>query len=129
MWKDFKEFAFKGNVVDLAVAVVIGTAFSAIVTSLVENIITPLIGILMNGIDFSHLSHNVGEAEINYGLFIQSIIDFFIISGSIFLFIRLLMKFKREKKEETVKQEPEVNPQEELLREIRDLLKEQNQAN
>ncbi|MGX4670275.1 large conductance mechanosensitive channel protein MscL [Cerasibacillus sp. JNUCC 74] len=129
MWKDFKEFAFKGNVVDLAVAVVIGTAFSAIVTSLVENIITPLMGILMNGIDFSHLSHNVGEAEINYGLFIQSIIDFFIISGSIFLFIRLLMKFKREKKEETVEQEPEVNPQEELLREIRDLLKEQNQAN
>ncbi|MFU0788771.1 MAG: large conductance mechanosensitive channel protein MscL [Virgibacillus proomii] len=129
MWKDFKEFAFKGNVVDLAVAVVIGTAFSAIVTSLVENIITPLIGILMNGIDFSHLSHNVGEAEINYGLFIQSIIDFFIISGSIFLFIRLLMKFKREKKEGTVEQEPEVNPQEELLREIRDLLKEQNQAN
>ncbi|WP_077317954.1 large conductance mechanosensitive channel protein MscL [Virgibacillus proomii] len=129
MWKDFKEFAFKGNVVDLAVAVVIGTAFSAIVTSLVENIITPLIGILMNGIDFSHLSHNVGEAEINYGLFIQSIIDFFIISGSIFLFIRLVMKFKREKKEGTVEQEPEVNPQEELLREIRDLLKEQNQAN
>lgn len=129
MWKDFKEFAFKGNVVDLALAVVIGTAFSAIVTSLVENIITPLMGILMNGIDFSHLSHNVGEAEINYGLFIQSIIDFFIISGSIFLFIRLLMKFKREKKEETVEQESEVNPQEKLLREIRDLLKEQNQAN
>lgn len=129
MWKDFKEFAFKGNVVDLAVAVVIGTAFSAIVTSLVENIITPLMGILMNGIDFSHLSHNVGEAEINYGRFIQSIIDFFIISGSIFLFIRLLMKFKREKREETVEQEREVNPQEELLREIRDLLKEQNQAN
>ncbi|MBU5267674.1 large conductance mechanosensitive channel protein MscL [Virgibacillus proomii] len=129
MWKDFKEFVFKGNVVDLAVAVVIGTAFSAIVTSLVENIITPLMGILMNGIDFSHLSHNVGEAEINYGRFIQSIIDFFIISGSIFLFIRLLMKFKREKREETVEQEREVNPQEELLREIRDLLKEQNQAN
>lgn len=86
-------------------------------------------GILMNGIDFSHLSHNVGEAEINYGRFIQSIIDFFIISGSIFLFIRLLMKFKREKREETVEQEREVNPQEELLREIRDLLKEQNQAN
>lgn len=129
MWKDFKEFAFKGNVVDLAVAVVIGTAFSAIVTSLVKNIITPLMGILMNGIDFSHLSHNVGEAEINYGRFIQSIIDFFIISGSIFLFIRLLMKFKREKKEEIVEQEPEVNPQEELLREIRDLLKEQNKEN
>ncbi|API91226.1 MULTISPECIES: large conductance mechanosensitive channel protein MscL [Bacillati] len=129
MWKDFKEFAFKGNVVDLAVAVVIGAAFSAIVTSLVENIITPLIGIIMNGIDFSNLSITYKSATINYGLFIQSIVDFFIVAGSIFLFIRLLMKFKRQKQEEPLEETPEVNAQEELLKEIRDLLKAQANDN
>ncbi|AUJ23437.1 large conductance mechanosensitive channel protein MscL [Virgibacillus dokdonensis] len=125
MWKDFKEFAFKGNVVDLAVAVVIGAAFSAIVTSLVENMITPFIGIIMNGIDFSNLSFTYKSATINYGLFIQSIVDFFIVAGSIFLFIRLLMKFKRKKEEDPVEEVLEVNAQEELLKEIRDLLKAQ----
>lgn len=125
MWKDFKEFAFKGNVVDLAVAVVIGAAFSAIVTSLVENMITPIIGIIMNGIDFSNLSITYKSATIHYGLFIQSIVDFFIVAGSIFLFIRLLMKFKRKKEEDSVEEVIEVNVQEELLKEIRDLLKEQ----
>lgn len=125
MWKDFKEFAFKGNVVDLAVAVVIGAAFSAIVTSLVENMITPIIGIIMNGIDFSNLSITYKSATIHYGLFIQSIVDFFIVAGSIFLFIRLLMKFKRKKEEDPVEEVIEVNVQEELLKEIRDLLKEQ----
>ncbi|WP_077705746.1 large conductance mechanosensitive channel protein MscL [Virgibacillus dokdonensis] len=125
MWKDFKEFAFKGNVVDLAVAVVIGAAFSAIVTSLVENMITPFIGIIMNGIDLSNLSFTYKSATINYGLFIQSIVDFFIVAGSIFLFIRLLMKFKRKKEEDPVEEVLEVNAQEELLKEIRDLLKAQ----
>ncbi|RFA36599.1 large-conductance mechanosensitive channel [Virgibacillus dokdonensis] len=125
MWKDFKEFAFKGNVVDLAVAVVIGAAFSAIVTSLVENMITPIIGIIMNGIDFSNLSITYKSATINYGLFIQSIVDFFIVAGSIFLFIRLLMKFKRKREEDPVEEVLEVNAQEELLKEIRDLLKAQ----
>ncbi|WP_121640253.1 large conductance mechanosensitive channel protein MscL [Virgibacillus sp. Bac330] len=125
MWKDFKEFAFKGNVVDLAVAVVIGAAFSAIVTSLVENMITPIIGIMMNGIDFSNLSITYKSATINYGLFIQSIVDFFIVAGSIFLFIRLLMKFKRKREEDPVEEVLEVNAQEELLKEIRDLLKAQ----
>jgi len=125
MWKDFKEFAFQGNVMDLAVAVVIGAAFGAIVNSLVENIITPIVGILLSGIDFTSLSYTVGNSEITYGVFLQSIFDFLIISFSIFLFIRILMKFKREKEAER-EEEEETDVQEELLIEIRDLLKEQN---
>lgn len=123
MWNDFKEFAFKGNVLDLAVAVIIGGAFGAIVTSLVDNIITPLVGVLLGGVYFTNLMIRVGDAEILYGSFIQSIFDFVIIAFSIFLFIRLLSKFKRKE------EEPEVNVQEELLTEIRDLLKEQNKLN
>lgn len=125
IWKNFKKFAFQGNVVDLAVAVVIGTAFSAIVTSLVEDVITPFVGILVGGIDFTGLRITVGDAEILYGSFIQSIFNFFVISFSIFLFIRLLMKFKRSKEEEE-KVEEEIRVEEQLLTEIRDLLKEQN---
>lgn len=126
MWKDFKEFAFKGNVMDLAIAVVIGAAFSGIVTSLVTNIITPLVGILMNGVDLSGLKYTFGDAEILYGTFIQSILDFFVVAFSIFLFIRLAMKLKRKKEEEVVEEVPKVSVQEELLIEIRDLLREQN---
>lgn len=124
MWKDFKAFINQGNVLDLAVGVVIGAAFGKIVSSLVDNIITPFLGILLKGVDFSELSYTYHKAEIQYGLFIQSIIDFFIIAFSIFLFIRLLMKFKR-KKEDVEIEEPKVDPQEALLKEIRDLLKEQ----
>ena len=124
MWKDFKEFAFEGNVMDLAVAVVIGAAFGKIVTSLVENIITPLIGMLFSGVDFTGLKIKFGEAEILYGEFLQSIFDFFVIAAAIFLFIRLLMKFKRK---EGVEEEEEMEAQEALLTEIRDLLKEKNE--
>lgn len=126
MWKDFKEFAFKGNIVDLAVAVVIGAAFGKIVSSLVENIITPLVGILSGGVDLTKLSQKVGDAEITYGVFLQSIFDFFIVAFFIFLAIRLLSKLqkKQEAEEEVVK---EVDTQEVLLTEIRDLLKAQNQ--
>ncbi|GAB3061786.1 large conductance mechanosensitive channel protein MscL [Virgibacillus ainsalahensis] len=127
MWNDFKEFAFKGNVMDLAVAVVIGGAFGAIVTSLVDNIIMPLVGILLGGIDFTGLMIKVGNAEVLYGNFIQSIFDFLIIAFSIFLFIQLLMKFKRKKEElEEEEEGAEIDAQEQLLTEIRDLLKEQN---
>ncbi|EMR06446.1 Large-conductance mechanosensitive channel [Bhargavaea cecembensis DSE10] len=126
MWKDFKEFAFKGNVLDLAVAVVIGAAFGKIVSSLVENIITPLIGILVGGIDFTGLKLTVGKAEVTYGIFLQHVFDFLIIAFAIFMVLRLLTKLKREKEEEVVEEpEEELNVQEELLREIRDLLKEQ----
>ncbi len=126
MWQEFKKFAFQGNVLDLAVAVVIGGAFGKIVSSLVENIITPLIGILLNGLDLTGLKFPVGDAEVTYGVFLQSVIDFLIISFSIFLFIRILMKFKREKEEEKVEEAPQVDAKEALLQEIRDLLKEQH---
>ncbi len=127
MWQDFKDFAFQGNVVDLAVAVVIGAAFGNIVSSLVENIITPIVGILSGGIDLTGFSHTVGDAEITYGVFLQSIFDFFIIAFFIFLAIRLLSKLKKKEdvEEET---EEEVDAQEALLTEIRDLLKEQNEG-
>lgn len=123
MWKEFKEFAFQGNMIDLAVAVVIGAAFNAIVTSLVDHIITPIIGMLAGGVDFTGLSITLGDAEIMYGSFIQSFVDFLIISFSIFIAIRFFNKLKRNKDEEV---EEETDEQLELLTEIRDLLKQQN---
>ena len=126
-WEEFKAFATKGNVFDLAVAVVIGTAFSAIVNSLVANIITPLVGILFNGIDFTKEVWTIRGVEIQYGVFIQSVFDFFVIAFSIFLFIRIISKFKLKKKEEEkIEEEPKIDPQEKLLKEIRDILAEQS---
>lgn len=123
MWKEFKEFAFKGNVLDLAIAVVIGAAFGKIVSSLVDNIIMPLLVAITGKVDVSKLEVAIGTTPLKYGLFLQSIIDFIIIAFSIFLFVRLLMKFKR--KEEPAKdEEPALDAKEELLKEIRDLLKE-----
>lgn len=125
MWKDFKAFAFKGNVLELAIAVVIGAAFGKIVSSLVENIITPLIGLIMGGVNFSGLAVRVGDATVTYGIFIQSIIDFLIVAFAIFMFVRMLGKLKR--KEEIKPEEgPTIDSKEELLIEIRDLLKQQN---
>lgn len=120
MWKDFKEFAMQGNLIDLAVAVIIGGAFGKIVTSLVEDVIVPLIGMLLNGVNIEHLVLTVGTAELKYGVFLQSVLDFFIIALSIFLFLRLILKRKEEEEVE----EEEVDVQEQLLTEIRDLLKE-----
>lgn len=125
MWKDFKEFAMKGNVIDLAVAVVIGAAFGKIVTSLVENIIMPLVGMLTGGIDLTNeWKFGSGEAQVALGVFVQSIIDFIIIAFAIFMALRLLTKLNR-KKEAQVAEEPtpELDAKEELLKEIRDLLK------
>ncbi|MBS4192149.1 large conductance mechanosensitive channel protein MscL [Bacillus sp. FJAT-49705] len=124
MWSDFKKFAFKGNVLDLAIGVVIGGAFGKIVTSLVENIIVPLTGLLLGGIDLTkQLVITVGKAEINIGAFAQSILDFLIISFSIFIFIRIINKHF-SKKEEQKPAPVEVDKTEALLTEIRDLLKE-----
>ena len=125
MLKEFKEFALKGNVLDLAVGVIIGGAFGKIVSSLVGDILLPLIGILIGGVSFSDLSVAVGEATLQYGLFIQAIIDFVIITFSIFLFVKLLNKSMRKKEEEATASEPEPEPSHEelLLTEIRDLLK------
>lgn len=125
MLKEFKEFAMRGNVLDLAVAVVIGAAFGKIVTALVENIIMPLVGMLLGGRNYENLAFSVGDAVVTYGIFIQAIIDFIIIAFAIFLFVKLLNRFKRkEEKKEAV---PVPDPQIELLREIRDLLKKEDQ--
>jgi large conductance mechanosensitive channel len=120
--KDFKAFAMRGNVVDLAVAVVIGAAFGKIVTSLVANIVTPLIGVLVGGVDFSSLEVAVGEATIQYGLFIQSVFDFIIVALAIFMAIKAMSKLKKE--EEKLPESPKP-PSEDivLLREIRDSLR------
>lgn len=144
MWKEFKEFAFKGNIVDMAVGVIIGGAFGKIVTSLVNDIITPLIGLLLGGVNFTDLkwvikeaTETTEEAALTYGNFIQSVIDFLIIAVSIFIFVRLIAKataLARRKEIEAAEEaarieaekkaaEPKAPTQEELLAEIRDLLK------
>lgn len=119
---DFKAFAMRGNVIDLAVAVVIGAAFGKIVSSLVENIITPLIGILVGGVNFTTLSVQVGEATIAYGVFLQNTFDFIIIAFAIFLVVRALAKLQKpaEAKADTPAPTPEDIV---LLREIRDALR------
>ena len=129
MLKEFKEFALKGNVLDLAVGVIIGGAFGKIVSSLVNDILMPIIGILIGGINFSELKYvitpastGVEESAILYGSFIQTVVDFLIISFSIFLFIKLVSLRKKnatDEKMEPIAPSPEVV----LLGEIRDLLK------
>jgi len=122
--EEFKAFAMKGNVIDLAVAVVIGAAFGKIVSSLVDNIITPLIGLLMGGVNFSGLSYSVGEAVITYGMFIQAIIDFVIVALVIFMVIKAISRLQRQQAEDPAENTP-AEPSEEvqLLREIRDGLR------
>lgn len=121
---EFKEFISRGNVLDMAVGVVIGGAFTAIVTALVDNIITPLIGILVGGLDFTGLSVKVGEATIGYGAFIQAVINFLLISFVIFCVIRSFNKLAKKKEEEPAAP-PAPAEDVVLLREIRDLLANQ----
>ena len=96
MLKEFREFAIRGNVMDLAVAVIIGVAFGAIVTSLVNDILMPLIGLVMGGIDFSSLKLMVGSAEVRWGLFVQNIINFLIIAFVVFQIVRAMNSLKKE---------------------------------
>ena len=123
-FNEFKAFAMKGNVIDLAVAVVIGTAFGRITTSLVNNIVMPLFGAFLGGIDFTDKAVVVRDSEITYGVFLQSIVEFVIIAFAIFLVIKAMAKLEK-KKEEAPKEEKPKEPSEEvtLLREIRDSLK------
>ncbi|MEZ4200536.1 MAG: large-conductance mechanosensitive channel protein MscL [Candidatus Paceibacterota bacterium] len=120
--EEFKAFAMKGNVVDLAVAVVIGAAFGKIVSSLVDNIIMPLVGVLLGGVDFTGYSAEIGDASVTYGVFLQSVVDFVIIAFVIFLVIKAINKAQgpEEKKEEAPAEPPEDIK---LLREIRDSLR------
>ncbi|MDR0132973.1 large conductance mechanosensitive channel protein MscL [Priestia megaterium] len=122
-FKEFKEFALRGNVLDLAVGVIIGAAFGKIVTSLVNDIIMPLIGLLLAGIDFKDLSFTVGKATVLYGSFIQTIVDFLIVAFSIFLFVRFFNRFKRKEEEKVEEEMAVLSKEEEILTEIRDLLK------
>ena len=94
---EFKEFAMRGSVIDLAVGVIIGAAFGKIVDSLVNDIIMPIVGILIGGYDFSKLSYKIGEAEIKYGNFIQILLDFLFIAFVLFMVIKTMNKLKREK--------------------------------
>lgn len=128
MWNEFKKFALKGNVMDLAVGVVIGGAFGKIVSSLVGDVIMPLIGLLLGGVNFKGLSFTFGGAVVKYGAFIQTVVDFLIIAFSIFLFIKLFNKLTLKKAEEKEEEIPEPTKEEVLLGEIRDLLKQQNSS-
>ena len=137
--KDFKDFAMRGNVLDMAVGVIIGGAFGKIVTSLVNNVVMPLLGMLVGGIDFASLELELSPAEVaadgsvvkeavalQYGVFIQNTFDFIIIAFCIFLFVRLVAKLSQRKKAEEAKPAapPEPSAEAKLLAEIRDLLRE-----
>lgn len=118
--KEFKEFAMKGNVVDLAVGVVIGAAFGKIVSSVVEDVVMPAVGVLIGGLDFTGLSIKIGSATLKYGKFIQTCVDFLVIAAAIFLAVKLINRLRASEQKNSPPPPP---PQEVLLTEIRDLLK------
>ena len=124
MIREFREFIMRGNVIDLAVAVIIGGAFTAIINSLVADIIMPIIGVILGGVDFTSLAITVGEAVITYGNFIQAIINFLLIALVLFLIIRAMNRMSR-KKVEAPAVPPAPTVEEKLLTEIRDLLRAQ----
>ncbi len=134
---DFKAFAMKGNIIDMAVGVIIGGAFGKIVTSLVNDIIMPLVGRLTGGVSFTELSYELTKASVdpatgeeipavllNYGMFIQNVVDFLIIALSIFVALRMIMKLHKKKEAEVAAAPPAPSNEEVLLTEIRDILKE-----
>lgn len=126
MLKEFRDFISRGNVIDLAVAVILGAAFTAIIKSLVDDIIMPLIGVMLGGVDFTTLAVTVGDASITYGNFIQAIVNFIIIAFVVFLMIRGINKLQKEPEPEP--EEPAAPAEDiQLLTEIRDLLKRENQ--
>src|SRR3954452_22527937 len=119
--KEFREFAVKGNVVDLAVGVIIGAAFGKIVSSLVADIVMPVIGILVGGIHYEDLVFEVGEAQVTYGKFLQNVVDFIIVALVIFMMVKAINHFRRKADKEPAAAPPP--PREvQLLEEIRDLL-------
>jgi large conductance mechanosensitive channel len=119
--REFREFAVRGNVVDLAVAVIVGGAFGKIVSSLVEDLAMPAFGMLIGGLDFKNLFLQIGAAKIAYGKFIQACVDFCIIAAAIFVAVKLISRFRRKDEEKPAPPPPR---QEQLLEEIRDLLKQ-----
>lgn len=131
MWKEFKKFALRGNVLDLAVGIIIGGAFNNIVSSLVNDIVMPLVGILLGHVDIKEAALKLGEVELKYGMFIQNILDFLIIAFSVFILVKTVNKLSSLKKAEEAKAEEikKISKQEELLTEIRDLLAENSSQN
>ena len=127
MFKEFKKFIARGNVLDLAVGVIVGGAFSSIVTSLVNNIFTPIIGIIVGGVDFSSLSITFKDTKIMYGAFIQSVIDFLIVAFCLFLVVKAVNKVTHKDKNEEPKK-PVESAELKTLKEIRDLLKDDIQS-
>ena len=124
MFSEFKDFIARGNVIDLAVGVIIGSAFGKIVTSIVNDVLMPLIGVIIGGIDFTGLSWKIGEATISYGKFIQNVIDFLIVAICIFFFVKIIERLTKKKEKEEKVKEVKKDEQIVLLEEIRDLLKE-----
>ena len=126
MIKEFKKFIARGNVLDLAVGVIVGGAFSSIVTSLVNNIFTPIIGLILGGVDFSNLSITFRDTQIMYGAFIQSVIDFLIVAFCLFIVVKVVNRvtLKKEKEEKKDTKSAELK----TLEEIRDILKNDIQS-
>ena len=125
MLKEFRDFAMRENVLDLAIGFVMGAAFTAVVNSMVNDLIMPLVGVVLGGLDFTGLAITVGSASITYGNFIQAIINFLIIAFVLFLIVRSVNKLtESQAKEEEAAPPPEPTAEEKLLTEIRDLLKE-----
>ena len=122
MFKDFKEFAFRGNVIDLAIATIMGATFNSIVSSLVDNVFMPIIGIMMGGINFEHMVLKIGAAEIKYGLTLGAGLKFILVAMFLFMVIRMLNKFNA-KKVEAPAAPPAPTKSEELLEEILKALK------
>ena len=122
-FNEFKEFAIKGNMFDLAVGLMIGTAFNAVINSLIKDIFMPFIGILMGGKDFSALAISIGDANIQYGLLVQALLNFIVTALVLFIIVKAINSLKRKKEVIEEAKEPEIPADIELLTEIRDLLK------
>lgn len=129
MFKEFKEFISRGNVIDLAVALIMGAAFTNIVQALVKDVISPLLGIFLGGVDFSGLAITIGDAAIKYGSFIQSVINFLVIGFVVFIVVKAINKIESKIEQDLLHREKEVeddknlSPEVKELREIKSILK------
>lgn len=126
MFKEFKTFVMRGNVMDLAVGVIIGAAFGKIVTSLVNDVLMPLLGILLGKVNFTDLTIKIGSATVKYGMFIQNIVDFLIVAFCIFLMVKVINKIMKKQDDDKKEEKTEKSDELKALEEIRDLLKKKN---
>lgn len=126
MFKEFKTFVMRGNVMDLAVGVIIGAAFGKIVTSLVNDVLMPLLGILLGKVNFTDLTIKIGSATVKYGMFIQNIVDFLIVAFCIFLMVKVINKIMKKQDDDKKEEKPVKSDELKTLEEIRDLLKKKN---